>query len=744
MPQAARRRLFDAAMTVAALVMVALGLLGWRHGGPEVEGYAVMTLCLVAAVALMAGIFLQATSVRGAAPVIAGVALAVLSTGHVEEKVGVFPLWALGVLAAYTALLRSPGAGVPRGAVVVVAGQVMMLVAPLLDLGLPPYDRLMGGLAAYFVAFRLLERLRFLLGGTSAALTRRVALLMVLGQLYTAGLDAMVVSLDEASTRPWRAATISTGVVLGGLAVVLAARIRTLRRVANALTEAAATTPWPRQQIDEVLQRLVSGNVRADSLTIEQGPGPAGTISEQITPGSYLVARREPGDFGFSHHDARLVAGLAAMARASHIQQAREHALWTETVTDQLTGLWSYNHWRAELRDQCLGRQGGERIGVVFLDLDRFKQVNSDYGHLQADNVLATVGLRLLGQAPTWQFGRFGGDEFVGIVRHVHNREHLDTLCRALAAAIAEPIQTDGQTISVETSVGRALSESVTDNPELVLAHAEQDLRERKRSRDIRQAISTEELVQGLLREGLDVAYQPLIDAHTWQVLGWEALVRGSLPEIGALNPGVVIDSATRTGALDVVTHRVADQAIATVAEASRRLGSRMTVSVNVELDQVHDGELVDWLVEQARTEPVHLLLEVTENTDSDRWTAAHDLAAAKLESAGIGLVLDDLGSGNYRTSLLARRHWEAVKLDREFLLLGERGEVMLHHTVQMLHGLGLTTVLEGIETAAQARLAQRFGISLVQGFFFCRPVLAEQMLAMVSAHGVDLPRAAS
>jgi EAL domain-containing protein (putative c-di-GMP-specific phosphodiesterase class I) len=241
---------------------------------------------------------------------------------------------------------------------------------------------------------------------------------------------------------------------------------------------------------------------------------------------------------------------------------------------------------------------------------------------------------------------------------------------------------------------------------------------------------SDDEIVGGLLQQGLDVAFQPVVDLATGQPIGWEALLRGELPEHGTLSPERVVSSATRTGALDPVMRQVSEQALTTGSLASRRLGRTMTISLNVEYEQLHaDSAYLHWLVERAATAPVDLIVEITERGDIESWGGPHDEALALLRSGGIGLAIDDLGAGASRLGLLARSDWSWVKLDRAFLQLGERGLVMLRHTVAMLHELGTTVVVEGIETAEHRDTARRLGIDLGQGNLLGVPVPGAELL---------------
>ena len=248
---------------------------------------------------------------------------------------------------------------------------------------------------------------------------------------------------------------------------------------------------------------------------------------------------------------------------------------------------------------------------------------------------------------------------------------------------------------------------------------------------------SDDEIVGGLLQQGLDVAYQPIVELASGDLVGWEALLRGQLPEHGALSPLHVVGSATRIGALDTVMRQVAEQALATASVASLRLGRSLTVTVNLEPAQIWPGSpFLQWLIDRSRSCPAQLLLEVTERGEETAWGEDQELALDQLQEAGLGIAIDDLGTGVSRLRLLARREWTWVKLDRGFLLLGDRGLVLLRHTVAMLHELGTVVLLEGIETEEQLQIARTAGVDLVQGNLLACPMSSDMLLG----HLADTP----
>lgn len=515
--------------------------------------------------------------------------------------------------------------------------------------------------------------------------------------------------------------------------VVGALQLRHVSAVARVLLDAAAGTPWPDREADGRLLDALRGQVRARSVTVETQPVP-GALCEPVGRDLWVVVRR--GVLPVRRADARLVGALAAMARASHDSSEREARLRHDAVTDPLTGLWDYSHWFSVFIQDSSHRAVGTHCAVVFLDLNRFKQLNSEHGHLRADDVLAAIGERLRG-FPGWTFARFGGDEFVGFTRTVRGDDHLQQLCRDLARRIEQPVTTEGRTISVSASIGRVLSTSKFDAPDRLVSRAELDMRQRKsNARPVMAGRATDhELVRGLLEGGIDVAFQSVVDLRDRTVHGWEALLRSRLPYLAPTGPADLVVSAARVGALDHLTRVVAERALSTIDEAVRRSGRPFHVSINLELEQLRwDSELLDWLCTRVRDDGARLMLEITERTlGPQAWSREHDAVADELLRHGVGLALDDYGAGLARTDALIQRQWDWVKLDSVLLSGSERGRVMLSGLVEMLHELGAPVVVEGVETEEHLALAESLGVEMAQGHLFGRAIAGSQLLAELS-----------
>jgi len=729
----------DVVLLVGALLIVAGTTVPWLDGPPDLV-VRDLALPLAAGAALVVlGLVAAKVPLRNALPWLLGGMLVVAEIVQTSDAETLLPVWSLLVVAAYAAVIRRLPWLLTRAAAVVWAGGALVVTGDLVDLGAEPYDQLIIGTAAYVVVARGLIMLWNAVHGihVHAWAPTRGTLLYAAGALvYLLGLMTALNLVTSDDTRQLELGLLVLSLLGLGTAWQFT-QVVTLQRTATGLLEAAIRTPWPSGQADRLLLDLVSEHLRTGNVGFSETPGGPETISEQILPGHYVVVRRAPGDFVFTDTERRLVAGAAAIARTSYLRDQREEELFTQATTDDLTGLWDYSYWRSSLAQLLANRPEGEKVGVVFIDLDYFKQFNEAYGHLRADEVLATLGRRFRQGSRHWRFGRFGGDEFVGYLREVADEADLDDQCRQIEQVISEPVLALDRQLVASGTVGRTLSADPTDALGDLISQADDDLRRRKRAREATDTPTDDQIVRGLLSHGdLEVAFQPIVELASRQLVGWEALLRGSIGEHGPQDPVTLVEAAERLGALDLVTRELAEIATDVVDRASAATGRRLHVSVNLEHHQLRDdNRLLHWLLERADTTRAQLVVELTER-GGEPWTDTYDAVAQGLAAHGIELELDDFGSGTSRYSSLASRRWDRVKLDRGFLLYGGRGHLLLEHTVRMLHALQMPVVLEGIETPEHLALAERIGVDYGQGLLFGAPISADAVDAWCAAGG--------
>ncbi|GAA5145180.1 hypothetical protein GCM10023340_14060 [Nocardioides marinquilinus] len=512
------------------------------------------------------------------------------------------------------------------------------------------------------------------------------------------------------------------------------------RTVVDVLAEAAIEMPWPEAEIEPWLLSFAR-RVMACEVRIGSAPAPPPDVSLLFADQRFLVATRPDGGPPFDEADTRLLAALTAMATASRHAARRDERLRRQAVTDDLTGLWHHNYFRELLEATVEGRVG-ETIGVLFLDVDGMKRLNEHLGHLDADEVLRVLGSRLRSDVlPEGSFAaRMGGDEFAVVLRHLDGDDgaaHLERIVADLHAALGAGVAVGDTLVTVDVSIGAALSTAGDDDPDLLLREAERQMRERKRSRRPDALpprwYDDRTVLRDMLDQGrVEVAYQPIVELASGRVDGWEALVRGRHLDFGPVSPMMLVGAASKLRMLDELTEAVLDQSLEAMRTVTARLGRPAALSVNIEFEQLRlDSRLLRSLPERIAGTDVRLVLEISERHVS-RWSPAQRMVAGELAEAGIGLAVDDFGTGYSALSLLTSWEWHWIKIDRALVAdLGTRqGRTVLGHVARMLADLGHTAVAEGVETESELTALRDLGLALGQGTHFAAPTSADAVLA--------------
>jgi diguanylate cyclase (GGDEF)-like protein/PAS domain S-box-containing protein len=444
-----------------------------------------------------------------------------------------------------------------------------------------------------------------------------------------------------------------------------------------------------------------------------------------------------------------VVAHVSALAIERDRAQARLAFL---ALHDSLTGLPN----RTLLLDRLatgllrIERHPEVTLAVVFCDLDRFKLVNDGFGHPVGDAVLIEFAERLQRVTrPGDTVARFGGDELVVLCEEVEDEEHARALAGRIEAALAEPFSIDGNDVVLTASIGVAIAHSSLDRPDVLLRDADAAMYRAKERGRARIEVADRSLhdravarlrVEGELRTALArgeiiAHYEPLVSLETGEIVGVEALARWRHPRRGLLDPAAFLPVAEDSGLIVRVDEAVIDCALRDAAQWLNLLGPDrvLHVSVNVSSRHVVSGEVVETVrrvLEDHDWPAVRLAIELTEGV------LLHDDAAlqqtlANLREIGVSIVVDDFGTGFSSLGYLHRFPVDTVKIDRSFVeRLGTRGSeaALVAAVVGMADALGLQTIGEGVETAAQRDALGELGCRLAQGFLFSPPVGADEL----------------
>ncbi|MGI4801864.1 MAG: putative bifunctional diguanylate cyclase/phosphodiesterase [Janthinobacterium lividum] len=384
------------------------------------------------------------------------------------------------------------------------------------------------------------------------------------------------------------------------------------------------------------------------------------------------------------------------------------------------------------------------RLAVVSLDLDGFKPVNDRYGHPVGDALLVAVAERLRAAVgPDMLVARFGGDEFVVLAERPADFGGIEALCRRVIAQLLEPFDVLGETVTVGTSIGIALTPTDGDTSDTLLKNADaalyrakaegrgtfrffepemdRKLQERERLvQDLRSALGRGELV---------LYFQPYVSAEESEITGCEALIRWDHPTRGMVPPAEFIPLAEENGLIIPIGAWVIEQACAEAA----RWDAGQRVSVNVSPLQFTDRSLPGTILSaltRSGLSPQRLEVEITEAVLIDDADAALDILR-QIRALGVRVALDDFGTGYSSLSYLRRFPFDKIKIDQSFvrdLTSREDNRVIVQAIRDIARGLGMTITAEGVETAEQAEQLRLTGCEELQGYLFSRPMAANQL----------------
>jgi len=476
----------------------------------------------------------------------------------------------------------------------------------------------------------------------------------------------------------------------------------------------------------EIWNRRKDGSVYPEWLNISTVRDEAGKLTHHIAAFSDITERKQ------------------AEARVRHLAEY-----------DALTNLPN----RVLMQDRtsqaiAAAKRSGGHLAVLFIDLDRFKNINDSLGHSVGDEVLCRVSERLtLVVRATDTVSRLGGDEFVILLPDLETPAQAATVAEKLLATLAQPIFAGGHELAVTPSIGIALfpedgedGATLLQNADAAMYCAKEQGRNnfqyftREMNARVSQRLQIEnDLRQAMQRQELLLHYQPQYNLANGSLVGCEALLRWQHPERGMVGPDRFIPVAEETGLILPIGHWVLREACRQAKAWQEQGLPLIPVAVNISAVQFRQANLVE-LVESALAEsglaPRWLELELTESMlmeDGER----HSATLSRLKTMGVGLALDDFGTGYSSLAYLKRFSLDKLKIDRSFIRdLPEDAEDAAITTaiIDIARHLGLATVAEGVETEAQRSFLNTRGCSQMQGFLMARPMAAAQLGELLAA----------
>jgi diguanylate cyclase (GGDEF)-like protein/PAS domain S-box-containing protein len=461
----------------------------------------------------------------------------------------------------------------------------------------------------------------------------------------------------------------------------------------------------------------------------------------ELRDGRVVAVSRRPmrnGGWVATHEDIterrRDEARIAYLAHHDVLTDLPNRALLHERMEEAIAGM----------------RDGGRRMAILMLDLDRFKEVNDTLGHPIGDALLKSVTARLracVRESDT--IARLGGDEFAILQRVSDPFTESTALAKRIQEEISAPFDIQGHNVVIGTSIGIVIapengstSDELMKNADLALYRAKSEGRgthrffepemdrrmqvRRKLERDLRDALANGEFA---------LHYQPLINTERNQICGFEALLRWTHPERGKVAPADFIPLAEETGLIVPIGEWVLRQACKDAATWPDDL----KVAVNVSVAQFRSRNLVEFVIRTlaaAGLDPQRLELEITETVMLQDEQDAFEILT-QLHAIGVRIALDDFGTGYSSLSNLRKFPFDKIKIDRSFLndlsVANVDAVAVVRSIAQLGASLGMSTTAEGVETEDQMEQVRAEGCTEMQGFYLGRPMPAKDVTTLLS-----------
>ncbi len=434
----------------------------------------------------------------------------------------------------------------------------------------------------------------------------------------------------------------------------------------------------------------------------------------------------------------------------------RSEDLFRQAHFDRLTGLINRPAFEDRLSFALAQAKRRETPGaLLFMDLDRFKQVNDTEGHKAGDRLLVMVAHRLrscLRDEDT--VARFGGDEFGVLVSQYTDQAELVTICDRIIQAIRKPIVVDRIEHVVNVSIGAAVFPTDAETADELLMLADAAMYRAKEDpggnasffdKTLNEAAHARVVVESRLRNAvrdqiLELHFQPKMDLTTGRIPGAEGLLRWEDAELGSVPPAHFVFVAEDTG----IIHEFLDICMGEVSKTLRRVIARgmpnYKIAINASPKQLTTGDFSKRFLETCArhdVNPKNLELEFTESVFvRDPMSVTRELSLIRAE--GVAIALDDFGTGYSSLNMLRQLPIDVLKIDRSFIKdVGSSREALnlVHHVIDIARVLKKEVVAEGVETGEQFALLKKVGCQFIQGFFVSRPLRSAEFLSFVAEH---------
>ncbi len=497
----------------------------------------------------------------------------------------------------------------------------------------------------------------------------------------------------------------------------------------------------------------------ADPLALQRPPGFA---LPGLAAGAGLIVLlvgtfRHPGPIAIGFAAATLALVGVRLTKLLRSLRALTFKRYQQAITDPLTGLGNRRYLFDALHAWFGARSGvdddGQRLAFLFIDLDRFKEINDSFGHPAGDELLRLLGARLKGALREGDtLMRLGGDEFAVLLIDAGAHE-AEAAAARLSDALQNAFVLDSVSVRIGASIGIAHAPADARDAEMLVSCADRAMYRAKLTGETFASYDpnidehgnllrlADELAIAIAQDALVLRYQPQLDLRTGTIRAVEALLRWAHPEHGEIPPMRFIAIAEQAGLMGKLTEWVLDRAIAQCARWHRE-GREIVVSVNISPTNLLDPGFpaaVEEILERHKLPARALVLEITETCVIREFERAKGVVE-RLRSSGLIVSIDDFGSGFTSLAYLSGLAVSQLKLDRAFVtrlatVRDARDLQLIRSTIELGHALDMHVVAEGIEDGETLDLLRELGCDVAQGFLIGHPALAEEFPLGTSEH---------
>ena len=431
------------------------------------------------------------------------------------------------------------------------------------------------------------------------------------------------------------------------------------------------------------------------------------------------------------------------------ISKGQDNAFLQELAyRDELTGLANRTLFNQLLEHEISQSQReGNKFALLFIDLDRFKDVNDNLGHDAGDMLLCTIAERMQKSLRKSDVvARIGGDEFVVIMHNINDSDTVANVADKVIRQIHKPVSSGPHLMEVGCSIGISIFPENGSNAEHLLHHADVAMYRAKQqgganyyyfSEELNQELKDTRLMEQQLIQGLSDSqfvpfFQPLLDQRNGQLVGIECLARWLHPQKGLLYPMEFIPTAKKVGLMPSILAQVLDDAFRHLKRWHQQLDSLIPLSVNITSKQFYQQQTFDELSRLLKKHDLScdaIRIEVTESTLQEKGDGLIELLRM-VSNAGFSITLDDFGTGYSSLRYLQQLPVDTLKIDRSFVRNLEKNphdKIIVKAIIQLAQTLGIEAVAEGVETDEQRLFLEENTCHIMQGFLFSPAVSAEQ-----------------